>query len=321
MKAITACICCMVMLAGGIMFVGQVQAEQQMMGEELLPPNAKAGECYARLFVPPTYRTVTETVLKKEPSSMLQAFDPKFEYVEQQIMSKAPSERLEIIPAEFAWVEEQVLVAEEHRHLRTISPVYETVTEQVLARPAHTVWKKGRGPIQRVDNATGEIMCLVKVPASYNTITKQILVKDASTEEVITPAKFKTVRKQVMTVPPSVRKVEIPAEYTTVRVQKLKNEANVSSIPIKEEFQTISRREMIADGRMEWQAILCETNATPGLITSLQTALKDAGFDPGSIDGSLGNKTMAAVESFQKEKGLPQGQLTYDTMKSLGLEF
>lgn len=314
-------ILCIMMLAAGLVFTGQVQAQQTMTGEELFPPNAKPGECYARVFVPPTYRTVTETVLKKESSSRLQAFEPEFITETEEVMVKAASERLELIPAEFAWTEEQVLIQPEHKHLRTIPPVYETVSEQVLERPAHSIWKKGRGPVQRVDNATGEIMCLVNVPATYKTITKQILVKPAATEEIITPAKYKTVRKQVMTNPPTVRKIEIPAEYTTVSVKRLKSEANITSIPIEEEFQTVTRREKITEGKMEWQAILCETNATPELIMSLQKALKEAGFNPGKIDGTLGTQTMAAVEAFQAEKGLPQGQLTYETMQGLGLDF
>ena len=42
-----------------VMAVG-IQAQQKMgfEGEALLPPNAKAGECYARVFVPPKYKTV-----------------------------------------------------------------------------------------------------------------------------------------------------------------------------------------------------------------------------------------------------------------------
>jgi len=309
------------LLAAGLVFTGQVQAQQTMTGEELLPPNAKPGECYARVFVPPTYRTVTETVLKKESANRLQAFAPEFVNEQQEVMVKAASERLEIIPAEYAWVEEEVLIQPEHKHLRTNPPIYETVSEQVLERPAHSIWKKGRGPVQRVDNATGEIMCLVNVPATYKTVTKQVLVKPASTEEIINPAKYKTVRRQIMSTPPSVRKIEIPAEYKMVSVRRLQNEANVSTIIIEEEFQTVSRREKTAEGKMEWQAILCETNATPELIISLQKALKEAGFNPGSIDGTLGTQTMAAVEAFQKEKGLPQGQLTYETMQGLGLDF
>ncbi len=320
MKSLPFYVLCAV-IAAGLMFAGQAQAQQKLIGGELLPANAQPGECYARVFVPPTYKTVTQTVLRKEQSSQLRALEPEFDIIDERVLVKEGSERLEIIPAEYAWVEEQVMTQPEHKHLRTIPAVYETVTEQVLERPAHTIWKKGTGPIQRVDYATGEIMCLVKVPASYKTIRKQVLAKPASTSEIITPAQFKTVRKQIMSRPPEVRKIEIPAQYSTVKVKKLRNEASVSSIPIKEEYQTVTKKEQITEGRMEWQAILCETNATPTLIMSLQKALKNAGYNPGSIDGSLGSQTMAAVQAFQKKKGLPQGQLTVETMKSLGLEF
>lgn len=39
-------------------------------------------------------------------------------------------------------------------------------------------------------------------------------------------------------------------------------------------------------------------------VTDMQQKLKDAGFDPGPIDGKFGPKTKAAVEGFQKVRGL-----------------
>ncbi|MBM3250308.1 MAG: peptidoglycan-binding protein [Candidatus Omnitrophica bacterium] len=36
----------------------------------------------------------------------------------------------------------------------------------------------------------------------------------------------------------------------------------------------------------------------------IQTALKNAGFDPGSIDGKMGPKTKKAVQEFQSANGL-----------------
>lgn len=59
--------------------------------------------------------------------------------------------------------------------METVPAVYKTTTEEVLESPAQTVWKKGRGPIEKLDNATGEIMCLVEIPAKYRTIQKVVL--------------------------------------------------------------------------------------------------------------------------------------------------
>ena len=39
-------------------------------------------------------------------------------------------------------------------------------------------------------------------------------------------------------------------------------------------------------------------------VKDMQQKLKDAGFDPGPIDGAFGPKTKAAVEAYQKDKGL-----------------
>ena len=77
-------------------------------------------------------------------------------------------------------------------------PVYENVTERILVKPAYTTWKKGRGPIEKINQATGEIMCLVEVPAEYRTVTKRVLKTPAGTKKVTIPAVYKTVKKRIM---------------------------------------------------------------------------------------------------------------------------
>ena len=52
----------------------------------------------------------------------------------------------------------------------------------MLSKEAHAVWKKGRGPVEKLDNTTGEIMCLVEVPASYKTVTKTVKTDDGRME-------------------------------------------------------------------------------------------------------------------------------------------
>lgn len=242
-------------------------------GSEMLPPSAKPGECYARVFVPPVYRTETLQLLKREAS-----------------------ERVEVVPAKYEWVEERVLVKEASTRLEEIPATYEWVEERVLDREAHTVWKKGRGLIERVDNTTGEIMCLVEVPATY-----------------------KTVRTRVLKTPATTREVQIPAQYSTIKVRKLVSSPQTKRIEIPAEHQTITKTHMVSDGHMEWRSVLCETNATRQLVSSIQRALEKKGHSPGPIDGIIGSQTMAALSSFQKEKSLPSGRLTLATLDALGV--
>jgi hypothetical protein len=245
-----------------------------LSGEELLPPGAKAGECYARVFVPARYETETERLLKSEAST-----------------------KLEVVPAQYEWVEERVLVKEASERLETVPAVYETVTERVIDRPAHTVWKKGRGPIERVDHATGEIMCLVEIPATYKSVSRRMVKTPATTRTVQIPAQYKTVKVRKLVSSPATREIEIPAQY-----------------------QTITKRKLIADGRMEWRPILCETNASRPMVRDIQRALDRAGHSPGPIDGIIGPQTASAVRSFQKAKGLPTGGLTVATLDALGIK-
>jgi len=76
----------------------------------------------------------------------------------------------------------------------------------------------------------------------------------------------------------------------------------------------------LSDGKFEWREIPCETNITHGRIRDIQVALRQAGYDPGSVDGVIGTGTMRAVNTYQRAKGLPvDPYLPVATVKSLGI--
>ena len=241
---------------------------------ELLPPEARPGECYARVFIPAETKRVENKVLVKEATEKWEVIPAQYEEVEETVEIQGEFEELEIVPAKFETQFETVIVEPEREEQIVVDAVYEEVEEKVKVRDAYTTWKKGEGPIQRYDEATGEIMCLVTVPAEYKTVTVRKLVE-----------------------PAEVKKVEIPAQYETVyEVQKG------------------------GPGKMEWRPILCSTNASVELIRELQLALKEKGFNPGTVDGVLGGGTMEAVRRYQRSKGIAQGQLTIEVMRELGVE-
>lgn len=288
-------------------------------GDDLFPPNAKAGECYARVFIPPTYRTETERVLVKEASESVETLPARYEWTEERVLVKEASTRIVEIPAVYEWAEDRVLVQGPSSRLEEVPAVYETETEQVLESPAHTVWKKGKGLLQKVDHATGEVMCLVEVPATYKTVTKRALKTPATTRTVDVPEEYKVIRRQVLKAPATTRTVEIPAEYKTVRVMKQSAPPEVKRTPIPAEYRTVTKNELVTDGRMEWKPVLCETNADTQTVSAIQNALRSAGYDPGPSDGVMGARTLEAMTSFQKAKGLASGSLTTETLSALGV--
>lgn len=177
-----------------------------------LPSDAKPGECFARVFIPAKYETKTEQVLVREASERVEIIPAKYEVVDERVMVRGPSKRLEEVSAKFEWRDEQVLVEE-----------------------AHQEWRPGRGAIEKMDFATGEVMCLVEVPAS-----------------------FKTVRKQVLVSPATVREVEVPAEYQMIKVTKMTEPPQEKHIQLPAEYQTVTRTIKVSDGHMAWQKVECE---------------------------------------------------------------
>jgi len=297
-----------------------VEANKAAPEAMLLPPEAKPGECYARVFIPPTYRTATEKVLKNGASERLEVVPAKYNWVEKRVLVTEASERLELVPAKYQWVEEKYLVKEASTRMDQVPAKYDWETESILVKPAYSVWKKGRGPIEKVDNATGEIMCLVEIPATYKTVKKKVMVSSPSTRTVNIPAEYKTVKKKVMVKAPTTHKVEIPAVYKTVKVRNLVSAPKEHRIAIPAEYQTVAKTEKVTEGQMEWRQILCETNVSTDVITKVQAALQRAGHNPGPIDGVIGYQTRDAMKSYQQKKGLAVGELTYETIKSLGVK-
>ena len=446
-----------------------IAADREEMGAAagagLLPPNARAGECYAKVMVPAVYKTVDENVLVADASEKIEVIPAKYEWTEVSVPVQPESEKLVAVPAKFEtkaekveieaaytewrlgsgakakaasgqmvtaalalglpkianpeqcfnefyqpaqfktetekllkkaasedittsdpvfeWVEEKVLVKEASEKLVEVPAQYDVITEKVLESPAYTTWKKGRGLNEKVSNATGEIMCLVEVPAKYKTLEKQVLKTPVSIKKVeipaeykivkvrklvkpaqeqrtaieaeyqivekrkkisaaklswelegtagegkatgktlclaAVPAKYKTIKKQVIKEKATIEKVAVPAKIKTVRMSKLVAPPSEKRIPIPAKHQIVPKRSKVSAARLEWRSVLCETNTTKELVMQIQSALEEAGFNPGTVDGALGNATMQAIDAYQRKHNLPHGGLTLKTIEKLGI--
>lgn len=291
----------------------------QLAGIDSLPTNAEPGRCYAQITVPGDFLTVTDKVLIKPASTKVEIIPARYETVSKEIMVEKGSVQLKTIPAEFRTVKERVMVEPASKYLVHVPAQFEVTLEQEMVAPATKTWKQGSGPIQRVDAATGEIMCLVETPAKFQTVSKRVLKTPATTREVENPPVFATVERRELVTPAKTVLVDIPAKYKTVQVTKMVSPEYQRTTPVPARYQTISKRIKVTDDHMEWQEVLCETNMTENKVSDIQRALAEAGFNPGPIDGIIGEQTMAAVNDFQKAKNLTVSKyLTLDTLVALG---
>lgn len=165
----------------------------------------KPGECFAEYFSP-----------------------AKFETTEKEVLVKEESEDIKIAAAQFEKSQQMVVVKQASKNKVLKNAEYEVIEEKIEIEPAKAVWKKGDGPITKIDNSTGEIMCLIQVPAKYKTIKKTVL-KSASTIDLVeVPEETQNIETSKLVSDATVDKVKIPAEYTKVKVTKKIDDAQFS---------------------------------------------------------------------------------------------
>ncbi len=152
----------------------------------------------------------------------------KFEQTEKQILVKEESEEIKVIAPQFEGGEELVIVKQASKKKIYKPAEYEIVEEKIEIEPAKAVWKKGDGPITKIDNSTGDIMCLVQVPAKYQIFKKTVLKNKSSIELVDVPEATKAIKISKLVTDTSVDKVKIPAEYKTVSIKNKVSDASFS---------------------------------------------------------------------------------------------
>ncbi|MGB7286276.1 MAG: peptidoglycan-binding domain-containing protein [Salaquimonas sp.] len=301
-------------------FIASLSMSGIAIGQELPPADAKAGECYAKVLIPAVYQTSPSQVVVQPESKSMKKTEAVYREITKEVLIEEESYVLEPVPPVYETVTEQILV-EPEQIIKTIIPAtFRNESKQVMVSPARVEWKQGRGAFEKLDSATGEIMCRVEIPAVFETVTSQIIDQPATTTDETIPAKYITVEKRVMKTPPTTQKKIIPAKYKTVTIKELVTPASFQVEVVPAQFATIEKKQLVAKESIEWRQILCETNTTPDLVLRLQQALVSEGYSLGTApNGNYGPATKAAIQKYQKDKGLPTGGLTLTTVQSLGL--
>ncbi len=235
--------------------------------------------------VPAKYETVKERVLVKEAGDRIEILPPVYkavkvhvqseeiqevvpevyETVKERVLVKEASTRLEEVPAVYENVEEKVLIKPASRKAIEIPAEYETLSEKKLVREAYTTWKPGTATnIQKIDESTGQIMCLVEVPAEYQTVTRQVVKTPASVRYEDIPAEYQTVKKTVLKSPATTRTVEIPAEYGEREVKKLVKPATTVTkvVPVDYEREIMTMVQPATEKRIPVPAEYTEREVT-----------------------------------------------------------
>lgn len=173
-------------------------------------PNARAGECYAKVVFPAQYKTETTTVVVQEES-----------------------ESLEIQPARFEWVKKLVRVGDAGSELKEIPAQFGTEIVPFQISPASTSWVMGsvdsvipvnplilsmaRAGGADIDDARpGQCFDEYFTPATFRSVTERILVAEAVEEISLSPAEYEWVEERVQVAPASKKLKVVPAVFEAV---------------------------------------------------------------------------------------------------------
>ena len=159
------------------------------------------------------------------------------------------------------------------------------------------------------------------VEAKYESRSFTTLANNATAEEATTPATFTNRSYQKVVNDATTTSNPIEAQYET-RSYRRTAAATTTSTEIPAEYKTVSKRQLVkAGGFTEWREVVCDSDITPDLYRRVQQALIDRGYNVGSAgaDGRIGAATKAALVKFQRDNGLPVGQLDFETLRALGV--
>ena len=319
LKKILAATALTAMTAGAAHAGGPMGGMNSPIGEL---PHARPGQCFARIVTPARYEKVPEVVTVQEGYETLHALEPEFQDASVEFMSKEAGVKYVVRQPKYETRTEKVMVKPGFERLQIVPAQYQNVTETITIGEKRYVWKLGanHSNTRRVDAKTGQVYCLVEIPAETTTVTKRVLIQPEQVKRVRVDAKYIDVAKEVLVDRGGVDEIPVPAEFRTIPTQELVVPARTEKRAHAAKTATIERTVLRAPEKYEWVEVLCDTNADVASISAVQKALADRGYYKGPIDGIIGPMTQRALEDFQSAAGLPhQGYVTIDTLRALGL--
>ncbi len=305
--------------------------------------------------IPGTYETVQETYEVKPATTRIEIIPESRETITEEYEMEPATVRYEKVPAVYETIQEKVESVPAGTRKKCAPMQYRSESEMIEVSPATTKWVRRKADrnclsadpndclvwclvevpartetvTRRIPNCPvgsmedGDQCCTMEdVPAQYTMITKKVLKTPETVREIPVPAKMGTLTRRVIKEPAQQRQIEVPAEYGTRSRKVLKSTGSTRIIDIPAEYKTINKRILVRGGGFtEWREVICGDKITAATVREVQEALRSRSYDPGPTDNVMGKQTKAALVKFQKDNGLPIGNLDFETLRALGLNY
>ncbi|MDI7774115.1 peptidoglycan-binding domain-containing protein [Asticcacaulis sp. EMRT-3] len=165
-----------------------------------------------------------------------------------------------------------------------------------------------------------DIWCLNQTQGEYADRRTRVEVSPESVRHVVVPAVTRQVEHVVVDVPEHQIEEVVPAVVEHRQVREVVTPEHTESYEVPAVYRDVDRQRVVGQPKTVWREVLCSKNATPQVVMAIQRALAARGYQPGAIDGHLGSQTVSAMQKFQADSGLPQGQVSVEAVQALGID-
>lgn len=233
------------------------------------PPDAKPGQCFAKVRTPPVRESYAETVVVTPARKETRTVPAVYDTVDRRVLVKPERVERTTVPATYRTVYETVIVRPGSVRYKDIAPVYRTSYETVLVREARTEWRRSYiGPGGFIPSGsrvepTGEVMCLVEIPAVYDRVARQVMVEPGRSVRIEEPPVTRTQARQIVDRPARVVETRIAAVYRTDRVRQIVRPERTEVIDIPAVTRVVTKEREVGGGRDEWRQIDCPPSLAP----------------------------------------------------------
>jgi len=254
-------------------------------------PNARAGECYAKVVIPAQYRNETTELVVKQAAEKIEVIPAKYEWGTQRVLVKEASKKITPVPATYGTETQRVEVAPAVRKLTVaatrgsapaspsnIAAAKAAGVNLDAAKPGecfHEHFKPAQYRDEQVEVIVSQASASVEIiPAKYEWAEERLLVKDASKKVVAVPATYKQASERVMVTPEKtewkkgrglVEKIDttgeimclvtVPAVYKTINKRVIDTPASTKVVEIPAEYTTQKVRKLVTPAQEKRVAI------------------------------------------------------------------
>lgn len=236
--------------------------------------------------------------------------------------------------------------------------IFETTTETVVTADPNTQWVRKVANKSCVDGDPNDcfVLCLVEVPAQYQAVIRKVnmgfpagttaeewvynegefirkiadvalatkrtyrLPTELAIGEMVIPAEFATVQRKMLVAKGNITKLtKYPSEYTLVSSQFIDH----LEMDKPTKMVTFQKKKVVKPGGLtEWREIHCDASLAPDIVSRIQQALIDKGYDLPrfGVTNEMNQETKSTLIRFQKENNLPVGNLDAKTLQALGID-